>query len=130
MKTNPCHLINGKKVILSVQQGGRIYKAVCKRRNYQRKQSVALLTDISIQAVCGVTGQSKATLGRHYSEAGQHGDCFSPATVALADLRGITPSSDPAQANTASKGYMWPVGRTIRHPVLLQIKLNLKEEAG
>jgi hypothetical protein len=146
--------------------------------SYLKKHCEALVKDVGIEAACRVTGKSKATLGRYYSDADEHGDRFMPVdvvaqleaaarfphvTVALADLRGITLSYDHAQANTASKGVNQDVvtlaqrfgmlmaeynaaiddgvisaneaKRMLRETlalqqVLLQMKLNLEEEAG
>lgn len=77
--------------------------------SYLKKHSEALVKDVGIEAACVLTGKSKATLGRYYSESGEHDDRFMPidvvaqleasakiphVTQALADLRGITLSYD------------------------------------
>lgn len=87
--------------------------------SYLKKHSEALVKDVGIEAACAVTGKSKATLGRYYSDADEHDDRFMPidvvaqleeaarfphVTSALADLRGITLSYDAEKRNSASTG--------------------------
>ena len=87
--------------------------------SYLKKHTEALVKDVGIEAACSLTGKSKATLGRYYSDTDEHGDRFMPVdvvaqleaaarfphvTAALADLRGITMSYDAERNNTASKG--------------------------
>ncbi len=82
---------------------------------YLKKHSEALVKDVGIEAACKLTGKSKATLGRYYSDQGDHDDRFMPidvvaqleaaashphVTVALADLRGITLSYDMEKRNS------------------------------
>ncbi|MBT8154929.1 hypothetical protein KMP13_13760 [Epibacterium ulvae] len=72
---------------------------------YLKKHTEALVKDVGIEAACEITGKSKATLGRYYSENSEHSDRFMPVdavarlegsasfphvTSALADLRNIT----------------------------------------
>jgi hypothetical protein len=87
--------------------------------SYLKKHSEALVKDVGIETACTLTGRSKATLGRYYSDADEHGDRFMPidvvaaleaeasfphVTAALADLRGITLSYDSARRNAQSSG--------------------------
>lgn len=87
--------------------------------SYLKKHSEALVKDVGIEAACALTGKSKATLGRYYSDADEHDDRFMPidvvaqleeaarfphVTSALADLRGITLSYDAEKRNSASTG--------------------------
>ncbi|THD81492.1 hypothetical protein E7811_16385 [Aliigemmobacter aestuarii] len=87
--------------------------------NYLKKHTEALVKDVGIEAACELTGKSKATLGRYYSDADEHGDRFMPidvvaalesaarfphVTSALADLRGITLSYDSERRNAQSGG--------------------------
>lgn len=82
---------------------------------YLKKHSEALVKDVGIEAACKLTGKSKATLGRYYSDQADHEDRFMPidvvaqleaaarhphVTAALADLRGITMSYDAEKHNT------------------------------
>jgi hypothetical protein len=146
--------------------------------SYLKKHTEALVKDVGIEAACALTGKSKATLGRYYSEQDEHDDRFMPidvvaalegaarfphVTSALADLRGITLSYDAEKRNSASGGvnadvvalaqrfamlmgeYNQAIGdgvisgneakRLLRETlaiqqVLLDMKLNLEEEAG
>ena len=87
--------------------------------SYLKKHTEALVKDVGIEAACKLTGKSKATLGRYYSDADEHLDRFMPidvvavlesaaryphVTSALADLRGITMSYDAERRNAATTG--------------------------
>lgn len=87
--------------------------------SYLKKHTEALVKDVGIEAACSLTGKSKATLGRYYSDTDEHGDRFMPidvvaqleaaarfphVTSALADLRGITMSYDADRNNTQTTG--------------------------
>jgi class 3 adenylate cyclase len=146
--------------------------------SYLKKHTEALVKDVGIEAACELTGKSKATLGRYYSDSDEHDDRFMPidvvaqleeaarhphVTVALADLRGITLSYDAERRNATTKGvnqdvvalaqrfailmseYNQAIGdgrisvneakRLLRETlaiqqVILEMKLNLEEEAG
>lgn len=145
---------------------------------YLKKHSEALVKDVGIEAACVLTGKSKATLGRYYSDANEHNDRFMPidvvaqleagarfphVTAALADLRGITMSYDSHKREAPTTGVNQDVvalaqrfamlmseyniaisdgvisvneaKRLLRETlaiqqVLLDMKLNLEEEAG
>lgn len=86
---------------------------------YLKKHTEALVKDVGIEAACALTGKSKATLGRYYSDAPEHADRFMPidvvaaleatagfphVTAALADLRGVTMSYDTDRRNSLSRG--------------------------
>jgi class 3 adenylate cyclase len=146
--------------------------------SYLRKHTEALVKDVGIEAACELTGKSKATLGRYYSDSDEHSDRFMPidvvaaleeaarfphVTAALADLRGITMAYDEERRNAHTSGvnedvvvlaqrfamlmgeYNSAIGdgkisineakRLLRETVaiqqvLLEMKLNLEEEAG
>ncbi len=87
--------------------------------SYLKKHTEALVKDVGIEAACELTGKSKATIGRYYSDQDEHGDRFMPidvvaeleaaarfphVTSALADLRGITLSYDAEKRNSQSAG--------------------------
>lgn len=87
--------------------------------SYLKKHSEALVKEVGIEAACELTGKSKATLGRYYSDQEEHDDRFMPidvvaqleaassfphVTSALADLRGITLSYDGTKRNAGSSG--------------------------
>ena len=88
--------------------------------NYLKKHSEALVKDVGIEAACALTGKSKATLGRYYSDQDEHDDRFMPidvvaqleasakfphVTAALADLRGLTMSLDAERHAATSKSF-------------------------
>ena len=54
---------------------------------YLKKHTEALVKDVGIEAACQITGKSKATLGRYYSENAEHADRFIPVD-AVARLEG------------------------------------------
>ena len=86
--------------------------------SYLKKHSEALVKDVGIEAACKLTGKSKATLGRYYSDQDGHDDRFMPidvvaqlesaarhpyVTTALAELRGITVGYDSDKRNAGSQ---------------------------
>ncbi len=88
-------------------------------RTYLKKHTEALVKDVGIENACKLTGKSKATLGRYYSEAEEHAGRFIPldtaavlekeasyphVTSALADLSGVTISFDQEKRNTPAGG--------------------------
>lgn len=87
--------------------------------SYLKKHTEALIKDVGYAKACEVTGKSKATLGRYFSDADEHADRFMPVdavvalekeasfphvTCALSELNGITLSYDesPRNANASS----------------------------
>jgi hypothetical protein len=146
--------------------------------SYLKKHTEALVKDVGIEAACELTGKSKATLGRYYSDQDEHDDRFMPidvvanlekaakfphVTSALADLRGITMSYDSerrnmptttvnsdvvalaqrfgmlmAEYNSAISDGKISINEAKRllretlaiQQVILEMKLNLEEEAG
>ena len=86
---------------------------------YLKKHTEALVKDVGIEAACLITGKSKATLGRYYSDNAEHADRFMPVdavakleqessfphvTSALADLKKISLSYDDRRPNTSDSG--------------------------
>ncbi|MEO0746479.1 MAG: hypothetical protein AAFY49_14130 [Pseudomonadota bacterium] len=84
-----------------------------------KKHTEALVKDVGIEPACVVTGKSKATLGRYYSDNPEHADRFMPidavvaleqaakyphVTSALAELQGISLSHDDRRPNADRKG--------------------------
>lgn len=82
---------------------------------YLKKHTEALVKDVGIEAACQITGKSKATLGRYYSDNSEHTDRFMPVdavaklekeasyphvTSALADLKNITLSYGTKDSST------------------------------
>ncbi|WP_394179378.1 hypothetical protein [Yoonia maritima] len=83
--------------------------------NYLKRHTEALVKDVGIESACELTGKSKATLGRYYSDNPEHADRFMPVdavaqleaaasyphiTSALAEMRGITLSYDTDRPNS------------------------------
>lgn len=86
---------------------------------YLKKHAEALVKDVGIEAASALSGKSKATLGRYYSDAPDHADRFMPVdvvaaleraarfphvTAALADLSGLTVSRDAERRNSRQGG--------------------------
>ncbi len=86
---------------------------------YLKKHTETLVKEVGLEAACAITGKSKATLGRYYSDADEHGDRFMPVdavaqleeaagyphlTAALAELRGITLTYDGNRRNSPPDG--------------------------
>lgn len=87
--------------------------------SYLKKHTEALVKDIGIESACELTGKSKATLGRYYSDNPDHADRYMPidavvaleraasyphVTGALAELQGITLSHDDRRVNKERSG--------------------------
>lgn len=87
--------------------------------SYLKKHTEALVKDVGIEPACELTGKSKATLGRYYSDNPEHADRFMPVdavaaleeaasyphvTAALAELKGITLSFDDRRRNDKPGG--------------------------
>lgn len=106
---------------------------------YLKKHTEALVKDVGIEAACALTGKSKATLGRYYSDAPEHADRFMPidvvaaleatagfphVTAALADLRGVTMSYDTDRRNSLSRGVNEDVIALAQRFALLMAEYN------
>ncbi|MGY3439129.1 MULTISPECIES: hypothetical protein [unclassified Marinovum] len=87
--------------------------------SYLKRHTEALVKEVGIEPACEVTGKSKATLGRYYSEHDEHADRFMPidavaaleaassyphVTAALSELRGITLSFTKPRPNAERTG--------------------------
>lgn len=107
--------------------------------SYLKKHSEALVKDVGIEAACKITGKSKATLGRYYSDSDEHDDRFMPidvvaeleaaarfphVTAALADLKGITLSYDGERHNSTSKGVNQDVVALAQRFAMLMSEYN------
>ncbi len=81
---------------------------------YLKKHTEALVKDVGVEPACELTGRSKATLGRYYSDADEHADRFMPidavaaleaassyphVTSALAEMNGISISYNEERQN-------------------------------
>jgi len=87
--------------------------------NYLKKHTEALVKDVGIEPACELTGKSKATLGRYYSDHDEHADRFMPVdavaaleaaasyphvTAALAELNGASLEFDDRRPNEERTG--------------------------
>jgi len=87
--------------------------------SYLKKHTEALVKDVGIEPACELTGKSKATLGRYYSDHEEHADRFMPidavaaleeaasyphVTGALAELKGIELTFSSSRRNRDSEG--------------------------
>ena len=51
---------------------------------YLKKHTEALVKDVGVETACKLSGRSKATLGRYYSDADEHRDRFMPIDEVVA----------------------------------------------
>lgn len=87
--------------------------------SYLKKHTEALVKDVGVEPACKLTGKSKATLGRYYSDLPEHGDRFMPVdavaaleeaasyphiTAALSELKGITLNFHKSRRNDDRPG--------------------------
>lgn len=87
--------------------------------SYLKKHTEALVKDVGVEPACEITGKSKATLGRYYSDNPEHSDRFMPVdsvalleakssyphvTAALAELKGISLAYDDRHPNAERAG--------------------------
>ncbi|MFZ1468766.1 MAG: hypothetical protein WAT09_07260 [Paracoccaceae bacterium] len=107
--------------------------------SYLKKHTEALVKDVGIEAACEISGKSKATLGRYYSDSDEHDDRFMPidvvaqleaaarfphVTSALADLRGVTMSYDSERRNAHSRGVNQDVVALAQRFAMLMSEYN------
>uniref|UniRef100_UPI0035669FA3 hypothetical protein n=1 Tax=Actibacterium sp. TaxID=1872125 RepID=UPI0035669FA3 len=106
----------------------------------------ALVKDVGIEAACTLTGRSKATLGRYYSDAAEHADRFMPidavaalegaarfphVTTALAELQGITLSyNQDGKKNAPNGGVNADVVALAQRFAMLMSEYNQSIEDG
>ncbi|MGB5560482.1 MAG: hypothetical protein WBN04_21010 [Paracoccaceae bacterium] len=113
--------------------------------NYLKKHTEALVKDVGLEASCALTGKSKATLGRYYSDAPEHSDRFMPIdtvaelevaskyphiTSALAELQQITLSYDAGQRNSKGGGVNSDVVTLSQRFGMLMAEYNQSIEDG
>lgn len=116
-----------------------------KHNSYLKKHTEALVKDVGIEAACELSGKSKATIGRYYSDADEHSDRFMPidvvalleaassfphVTSALADLRGITLAYDGTKRNSTSQGINSDVVALSQRFAMLMGEYNLAISDG
>ena len=113
--------------------------------NYLKRHTEALVKEVGLEAACKITGKSKATLGRYYSEAPEHADRFMPVetvaaleqqanyphvTGALAELKGITLSYEPGKKNSKVGGINSDVVALSQRFAMLMAEYNMSIEDG
>jgi hypothetical protein len=113
--------------------------------SYLKKHTESLVKDVGIEAACELTGKSKATLGRYYSDSAEHADRFMPVdavaaleaassyphiTLALAEMRGITLSYDESRENSESGGINADVIKLSQRFAMLMGEYNQSIEDG
>ena len=112
---------------------------------YLKKHTETLVKEVGLEAACALTGKSKATLGRYYSDAEEHSDRFMPVdavaqleeaagyphmTAALAELRGITIAYDGARRNARGGGVNSDVVALSQRFAMLMGEYNQSIEDG
>jgi hypothetical protein len=112
---------------------------------YLKKHTEALVKDIGLEKACEISGKSKATLGRYYSDADEHSDRFMPVdtvaqleaaasypfvTGALAELRGVTLSLEERRPNDTSGGVNADVVALSQRFAMLMAEYNQSIEDG
>ncbi len=112
--------------------------------SYLKKHTEALVKDVGIENACKLTGKSKATLGRYYSDADEHADRFMPVdavaaleaaasyphvTSALAEMKGITLSYDETRENKTG-GVNSDVIKLSQRFAMLMGEYNISIEDG
>jgi hypothetical protein len=112
---------------------------------YLKKHTEALVKDIGLEKACEISGKSKATLGRYYSDADEHSDRFMPVdtvaqleaaasypfvTGALAELRGVTLSLEERRKNDTSGGVNADVVALSQRFAMLMAEYNQSIEDG
>lgn len=113
--------------------------------NYLKRHTEALVKDVGIEAAARLSGKSKATLGRYYSDDTEHADRFMPVdvvaalegaarfphvTAALADLRGITLSYDQDRKNSGTGGVNSDVVTLSQRFAMLMAEYNASIQDG
>ena len=75
---------------------------------YLKKHTEALVKDVGIEQACEISGKSKATLGRYYSDHDEHSDRFMPVeTVALLEKASSYPHVTGALAELAGSSLQY-----------------------
>jgi hypothetical protein len=113
--------------------------------NYLKKHTEALVKDVGIEPACELTGKSKATLGRYYSDNAEHIDRFMPidavvalekeasyphVTAALAELGGLTISFDDNTRINSKGGVNSDVIALSQRFAMLMAEYNQSIEDG
>jgi hypothetical protein len=112
---------------------------------YLKKHTEALVKDVGIEAACELTGKSKATLGRYYSDHDEHSDRYMPVdavaaleaassyphvTSALAEMKNITLSYSADRPNDDKGGVNNDVVMLSQRFAMLMGEYNQSIEDG
>ena len=113
--------------------------------NYLKRHTEALVKDVGLETACRLTGKSKATLGRYYSDAPEHKDRFMPidsvaaleaessyphVTGALAELLGLTMAYGDSEKNSSPGGVNADVIALSQRFAMLMAEYNQSIEDG
>lgn len=114
-------------------------------KSYLKKHAEALVKEVGLEDACKLTGKSKATLGRYYSERDEYDDRFMPidvvaeleaaarfphVTAALADLRGLKMSFDADRFAGNTRGVNQDVIKLAQSFALLMGEYSMAMEDG
>lgn len=123
----------------------RRQEPVANPRSYLKKHTEALVKDVGVEAAAEISGKSKVTLGRYYSDHAEHADRFMPVdtvavleeaarfphvTTALAELRGVTLSYDTQRRNARSGSVNADVIKLSQRFAMLMAEYNQSIEDG
>lgn len=112
---------------------------------FLKKHTEALVKDVGIEAACKITGKSKATLGRYYSDKQEHSERFMPidvvsaleneasfphVTKALADTQMINLSFDSANRDPSEGEVNTDVVQLSQRFAMLMGEYNLSIADG
>ncbi|MEM0949602.1 MAG: phage regulatory CII family protein [Pseudomonadota bacterium] len=114
-------------------------------KRYLKRHAEALVKDVGIERAAAVSGKSKATLGRYYSDADEHAERFMPVDVvaaleqeagypvmteALAELAGVALVQDPERRNSPDQGMNAQVTALSQRFALLMAEYTASIEDG
>lgn len=115
------------------------------RYRYLKKHTEALVKDVGVEPACELTGRSKATLGRYYSDAEEHADRYMPidavaaletassyphVTAALAEMNGHSIDHDSGILGNDSKNVNHDVVALAQRFAMLMSEYNQSIEDG
>ena len=80
----PKVLFNGKRIGCLPIWGAVREFCIQTVGSYLKKHTEALFKDVGIENACTITGKSKATLGRYYSDNPEHYDRYMPIDAVAA----------------------------------------------
>ncbi len=115
------------------------------RFRYLKKHTEALVKDVGVEPACELTGRSKATLGRYYSDADEHSDRFMPidavaaleaaasfphVTSALAEMNGNSIDYDSARHGNETTNVNHDVVALAQRFAMLMGEYNQSIEDG